>query len=97
MGGRRFTPHLFEKFEMGFIDKLYHKSIPQGVISSFQKSFKDFELPIVDRGFNEKLVDKVLSIGEFFSRIQTERINHYLIIFCLGVILSLAVVFGVLL
>ncbi|KXB03268.1 hypothetical protein AKJ47_02585 [candidate division MSBL1 archaeon SCGC-AAA261G05] len=92
--GARFTLDLFNGLETGFIDILYHKSIPRAVTSTFRNLFEGFELPVVDKGFNEKLVDKILSAGELFGKIQTERINHYLIIFGLGILLSLALVLG---
>ncbi|KXB03698.1 hypothetical protein AKJ45_00760 [candidate division MSBL1 archaeon SCGC-AAA261F19] len=92
--GARFTLDLFDGLETGFIDKLYHESVPRAVTSTFRNSFERFELPVVDKGFNEKLVDKILYAGELFGKIQTERINHYLIIFGLGILLSLVLIFG---
>ncbi|KXA89827.1 hypothetical protein AKJ40_01205 [candidate division MSBL1 archaeon SCGC-AAA259M10] len=95
--GRRLTIDIFKGFERGVIDKVYHEIIPRGVDIAVRKTFDDFEVSVLDSMYNEKLVSAILSIGELFDKTQTEKINHYLIAFMLGIILFLAVLMGVLL
>jgi NADH:ubiquinone oxidoreductase subunit 5 (subunit L)/multisubunit Na+/H+ antiporter MnhA subunit len=93
-GGRPLHERLVQWIDRVIIDDFYHKHLPGAVDSTYKKLFHKFETPVVDEGYNTKLVDGVLGVGRRFRRIQTGRINHYLIAFGLGLILFIALLFG---
>lgn len=94
-------PPLYDKLskwvDSAIIDDFYHKYLPRAVTSAYQKLFHKFETPVVDEGYNRKLVDGVLGVGKRFRRIQTGKVNHYLIAFTLGLIFFLAILLGMIL
>lgn len=95
-GGWRFYDSLAKWVDGAVIDDFYHKYLPGAVETSYRKLFHKFETPVVDEGYNRKLVDGVLGIGRVLRRFQTGKINQYLIAFVLGLIFFIAVLFGML-
>lgn len=93
-GGRPFYDMLSKWVDRAIIDDFYHKYLPGAVQLACTKLFHKFETPVVDEGYNRKLVDGVLRLGRVLRRIQTGKINHYLITFTLGLLLFIALVFG---
>jgi hypothetical protein len=96
-GGRPFYNMLAKWVDRAIIDDFYHKYLPGAVQSAYTKLFHRFETPVVDEGYNRKLVDGVLGLGRIFRRVQTGKINHYLIAFALGLVFFIAIVFGMIL
>lgn len=96
-GSWQFYNPLAKWIDRAIIDDFYHKYLPRAVESSYRRLFNKFETPVMDEGYNKKLVDAVLGLGGMIKRVQTGRINHYLIAFVLGLVFFIVVVFGMVL
>jgi len=87
----------FKFFETGIIDRVYHS----GVVTVFTKAvygtFRYFETAVIDHVYHVYLVKAALSVSNGFRKVQTGRINHYILAFVLGfIVLVVMFLLGVL-
>ncbi len=76
--------YLFRWIETPVIDDIYHRYIPKATEASSRNLFRSFETPVIDEGFNVKTVEGALGLAGIFRRIQTGKINHYLLMLFTG-------------
>jgi NADH-quinone oxidoreductase subunit L len=77
----------FKAFETGVIDKLYHSAIVKAFTALIYGTSKYFEKAIIDHGYNFFAAKIALGISNVFRKIQTGKINHYLLIFLFGFVI----------
>ncbi len=86
-GGRRLYGAIFKWFDTGVVDRFYHGFIPWFATKTYRGGFRFFETDGVDRFYNRVIVKAALSISNGFRKIQTGKINHYLLLLLVGFIL----------
>lgn len=52
--------------------------------------FNKFETPVIDKGYNEKIVKGALGLGRAFRKIHSGNLNTYLIWMIVGFLMVLA-------
>ncbi|MFQ5710837.1 MAG: NADH-quinone oxidoreductase subunit L [Candidatus Geothermarchaeales archaeon] len=83
--------YLFGWFETPVIDGIYHEYIPKGTEAVSRNLFKSFETPVIDEGYNVKTVRGALGLAGVFRRVQTGKINHYLLMLFTGSLILIIV------
>jgi NADH-quinone oxidoreductase subunit L len=87
----------FKFFETGIIDRIYHSAIVKFFTSAYSGTFKFFETGVIDRAYNVLVAKVALFFSNAFRKIQTGKINHYLLALLFGfVVLILMFFLGVL-
>jgi NADH-quinone oxidoreductase subunit L len=74
----------FRFFETGGVDRFYHGLVPWFATKSYKGSFRILETDGVDRFYNKVVVTVALSLSNGFRKIQTGKINHYLLLLLIG-------------
>lgn len=90
-GGAWFSKSIFKWFDTLVIDGFYHRFIPVFTLTASNRLFSDFETPVIDKGYHEKLVSGAIGLASNLRRVQTGRINHYLIMFFIGLLVAVVV------
>ena len=71
-------------FETGVIDRGYHRAMPRAFVLASDSIFKAFETAVIDKGYNLVVAKASLLLSNAFRRIQTGRVNDYLLLLLLG-------------
>ncbi len=79
----------YKYFDTLVIDGFYHRLIPWMVDRASTLGFAKFETPVIDETYHNRIVRLFLKVGSAVRRIQTGKINDYLVIFILGLVLIL--------
>ena len=87
VGGSKLYGAIFKWFDTKIIDGFYHGFIPWFATKTYKGGFKFFETGGVDRFYNNAIVKAALSISNGFRKIQTGKINHYLLFLLIGFVL----------
>jgi len=85
--------NVFKVFETGVIDRGYHVAIVKGFTTTFNATFKYFETAVIDKGYNVLVGRVALFLSNGFRKIQTGRINHYLLAFLFGFLILILMFF----
>jgi NADH:ubiquinone oxidoreductase subunit 5 (subunit L)/multisubunit Na+/H+ antiporter MnhA subunit len=93
-GGSPYSKTVSDLIDRAIIDDFFNKHIPGAFVFTYTRLFSGFETGVVDEGYNRRVVDGVLGAGRRFGRIQTGRINHYLIAFAAGAVFLIFLLFG---
>ena len=97
IGGSRFYHVVFKWFDTKVIDGFYHGFIPWFTTKAYKGGFEFFETGGIDRFYNNAVVKAALLLSNGFRKIQTGKINHYLLELVIGfVILLIIFLWGVL-
>ena len=86
-GGTRLYQGIFKWFDTKIIDGIYHRFIPWFFTKTYEDGFRFFETGGVDRLYNNLIVKTALAISNGFRKIQTGKINHYLLFLIVGFVL----------
>ena len=96
-GGSRLYKGIFKWFDTKVVDGFYHGFIPWFTTKTYKLGFKFFETGGIDRLYNTAIVKAALSISNGFRKIQTGKINHYILFLLIGfVLLIIFLLWGVL-
>jgi NADH-quinone oxidoreductase subunit L len=79
----------FKFLETGIIDRVYNSTIVKAFETASASTFKFFETSVIDRGYNALVAKAALSISNTFRKVQTGRVNHYLLAFLFGFVILL--------
>ncbi len=79
----------YKYFDTLIIDGFYHRFIPWITERASTLGFAKFETPIIDETYHNRIVKLFLKVGSAVRKLQTGKINHYLLIFILGLVLIL--------
>ncbi|MEM2211509.1 MAG: NADH-quinone oxidoreductase subunit L [Nitrososphaerales archaeon] len=88
-GMRWLSRSIFKWFDTFIIDNIYHILIPKVTTLTSIQTFKVIETAGIDRGYNNLTVRITLIFSNIFRSIQTGRVNHYILIFIIGLALFL--------
>jgi NADH-quinone oxidoreductase subunit L len=84
-------------YDRWYIQAIYYKVFVSGGSRLYQGTFKFFETGGIDRFYNHALVTVALKLSNSFRKIQSGKINHYLLALAIGfVILLIILLWGVL-
>ncbi|HKZ88231.1 MAG TPA: NADH-quinone oxidoreductase subunit L [Candidatus Bathyarchaeia archaeon] len=86
-GGGKLSKGLFKWFDTGALDGFYHRFIPWFATKTYKGGFRIFETGGVDRLYNRVIVKAALSLSNSLRKIQTGKINHYLLLLLIGFII----------
>ncbi|HLN89924.1 MAG TPA: NADH-quinone oxidoreductase subunit L [Candidatus Binatia bacterium] len=86
-GGSKLYQGIFKWFDTKVIDGFYHRFIPWFTTNTYKLGFKFFETGGIDRLYNIAIVKVALSVSNGFRKIQTGKINHYLLLLLIGFVL----------
>lgn len=96
-GGGKLSRGIYKWFDTKVIDGFYHGFIPWFTTKTYTLGFKFFETGGVDRLLNNLVAKAALSVSNGFRKIQTGKINHYLLFLVIGfVLLIILFLWGVL-
>jgi NADH-quinone oxidoreductase subunit L len=84
-------------YDRWYIQAVYYKVFVNGGSKLYQDTFKFFETGGIDRFYNQAIVTVALKLSNSFRKIQSGKINHYLLALVIGfVILLIIFLWGVL-
>jgi NADH-quinone oxidoreductase subunit L len=87
----------FKFFETGIIDRVYNSGIVTVFTKTVNGTFKFFETAVIDNVYHVYFVKAALFVSNGFRKVQTGRVNHYILAFVLGfIILAVMFLLGVL-
>jgi NADH-quinone oxidoreductase subunit L len=86
-GGSKLYKGIFKYFDTKIINGFYHGFIPWFTTKTYKLGFKFFETGGIDRFYNIAIAKAALSISNSFRKIQTGKINHYLLLLVVGFVL----------
>lgn len=81
-----------KRFEGLIVDGFYHRFLVAVVGGSSRALLRGFETLVIDRGYNTGILRGALGLGNALRRLQTGRVNSYLLLLFLGALL-LTIVF----
>ena len=87
VGGGKLSRGLYKWFDTRIVNDFYHGFIPWFTTKTYKLGFKFFETGGVDRFYNIAIAKAALRISNGFRKIQTGKINHYLLFLVVGFIL----------
>ena len=90
-GGGFLSRAIFKWFDTRVIDDFYHKFIPWFTLTASKDLFRGFETPVIDKGYHEGVVRVALGFASAIRKVQTGRINHYIIMFFTGLLIIVVV------
>lgn len=85
-GGRWFSNNLFKIFDKGIIDGFYHSFIPW-LSTRLSLGSRWFDRAAVDEFYNVSIPRAAIYASRRVRRIQTGKLNHYLLIFFTGLLI----------
>jgi len=85
--------NVFKVFETGIIDRVYHSAIIKAFTTTYNATFRFFETDVIDKGYNVLVARAALFFSNGFRKIQTGRVNHYLLAFLFGFIILILMFF----
>ncbi len=88
-GGRWLSKGLFRWFDSAVVDRIYNIFIPTGWMRLSNGLFRWFDRAAIDQFYNVLVPSGALGLGGGFRRLQSGRINHYLLSFLLGLLFFL--------
>ncbi len=84
-------------YDRWYIQAIYYKIFVNGGSKLYQGTFKFFETGGIDRFYNQATVTVALKLSNSFRKIQSGKINHYLLSLVIGfVILLIIFLWGIL-
>jgi NADH-quinone oxidoreductase subunit L len=86
-GGSRLYKGVFKWFDTAAVDGFYHRFIPWFATKTYRGGFRIFETGGIDRLYNSVIVKTALSLSNSFRKIQSGKINHYLLLLLIGFII----------
>ena len=87
VGGGKLSRGIYKWFDTKVVNDFYHGFIPWFTTKTYNLGFKFFETGGVDRFYNIAIAKAALKISNGFRKIQTGKINHYLLFLVIGFVL----------